>query len=152
MKNKPLSPLRWVRKWNYAGRSILACAVLFVGPAVLARAQEIFPESLSKIVLVDVEGKAIKCRNCHELCRVDAKRKEKAIRPALRAHLFWLGVLVGVGLSAFAVTILKLAQILGGWRASRREPAVLSAPAARSRYTALLPVGAHSLHFSHVSA
>src|ERR1700688_446038 len=55
----------------------------------------------------DLAGKAIKCRNCHELCRVDARK----VAPLdFNFRSFWLGVAVGGVVAALVAALLKLAQ------------------------------------------
>lgn len=62
----------------------------------------------------DLAGKTIKCRNCHELCRVD-KRKEKKRKVGplgFSPRSFWLGVAVGGVLTALAAALLKVVHVL----------------------------------------
>ena len=57
----------------------------------------------------DLAGKAIKCRTCHELSRVDSR---KAAPAGFSFRSFWLGMAVGVALAALTAALLKVVHLL----------------------------------------
>ena len=60
-------------------------------------------------VSADLAGQAVKCRNCHEPCRVDAP---KTSAPAAVGRSFWLGVIVGVLGTLGIVLVLKFVRLI----------------------------------------
>jgi hypothetical protein len=69
----------------------------------------------------DLAGKAMKCRNCRELSKVDAKRSvavavsgfnSRSFWLGVAARSFWLGVAVGGLVTAIAAALLKVAHII----------------------------------------
>jgi hypothetical protein len=64
----------------------------------------------SYLVSAELAGKKINCRSCREPCRVD----EPKATPAVWFHggSFWLGMAVGVALTAAGVAVLHLLRLI----------------------------------------